>query len=129
MNVFIGKWEGVVGAEDSKSSLPPLYTWTDIALISTSFYFTGHTSAFYPTKSQFFRSFVSQKAGCLVVESYFNVPNKSGFPQHTNHTKLNQFNPLFSLVGTAFSISRLKVTVLPKGPPKKYLLIGLLREL
>lgn len=62
----------------------PRSIYTDTALNSMSCYCTGHTSAFYPTKSQFFRSFVPQKAGCLVVESDFNVP-EFDFLQHLAH--------------------------------------------
>lgn len=63
----------------------PRSIYMDTALNSVSFYCTGHTSAFYPTKSQFFRSFVPQKAGCLVVESDFNMPNEFDFLQHLAH--------------------------------------------
>lgn len=90
---------GPGGEEDSKISVSPLSTRTDIARKSMFFYYMGHTSAFYPTKSQFFRSFVPQKAGCLVVESDLSVLNKSDLPQHTYHTKFNQRKPLLSLAG------------------------------
>ena len=63
----------------------PRSIYMDTALNSMSFYCTGHTSAFYPTKSQFFRSFVPQRAGCLIVESDLNVPNEFDFLQHLAH--------------------------------------------
>lgn len=96
-----------------------------------SFYYLGHTSAFYPTKSQFFRSFVPQKAGCLIVESDLHVPDKSGFPQHTYHAKFNQPKPLLSLAGATFSISKLRYLsrFFQMGPPNRYLPGGLLKEL
>lgn len=83
------------------------------------FYYMGHTPAFYPTKSQFFRSFVPQKAGCLVVESDLSVLNKSDLPQHTYHTKFNQPKPLLSLAGATFAFQNSGCLGSSKRPTKQ----------
>lgn len=95
------------------------------------FYCTGHTSAFYPTKSQFFRSFIPQKAGCLLVESDLSVLTSSVFYKTPIIKKnCNQAKSLFSPVGADFGISEFSSSQLTQNSPtNRYLLGGWLREL